>query len=141
MLKYSVFKKEDNILDTVIQKTGGTVEFTLAEIEQSLNAGKKMLKEITAKKELSEATIINIENFHPEVKQFNAEQLIAFYMHRQNTGIVSEANKKIEELKLAIEETEQAKRDIKEQLGLCVDDETKEPTKEETIAEQFKPIN
>lgn len=119
--KYRVIKPSDegDMLST-IEKSGGTVEFTLADIKSSLDIAHKKCVELEGTWKVAEATKENIKRTHPHIAQMSDEDLTAAYLYRQAIGTANEASRQLAEYREAIEEDEQALKDIVEQTGLQI---------------------
>jgi archaellum component FlaC len=117
-IKYKVKSKGETVLDTVIERTGNKIEFTLGELQASIKKGKKDVKEITSQLKVHEAEMENIKHHYPDIAKMSVEDLTAAYMYRRAMGVVNEAKVKIDELIEAIAEDEQAIKDIQEQTGV-----------------------
>lgn len=119
--KYKVIKKsEEGDLLSTIEKTGGKVEFTLADIRASLVSGKKKISEFQSMWKVAEATKENIKRTHPHIAEMSMEDLTAAYLYRQAIGTATEASKGLADWQEAVDEDEKALEDILEQTGLQI---------------------
>lgn len=101
-LELSVESVEDiyvpELKDRVIEKTGHTVEFSLADTELDLKNIDKNLLELKAKKELEDAKCENISSFHPFVLELTDEELHTAWLYQQSKAVAELCDKKIEAL-------------------------------------------
>jgi len=120
-LKYKITKEnKDNIFDTEIEVSGVTNKFTPRELVISLKSLNKLLIEITANKKIKAATMKNIENSNPIVKDLSPENLCACYLYYEAFTFNKEADKKLKEIETQIETDETNLEEIKKQTGLDI---------------------
>jgi DNA repair ATPase RecN len=122
MIKYKVLSKGENILDTVVRKTGGYNDISIKDLKNNIKTAEKTLKEVEATQTYYEAIMKNVENSDPEVKELSERLLAAAYIYRNAMGIVNEAVDKSKEIREAIEEDKKALEDIKSQCNLEIND-------------------
>lgn len=96
--------KAENIKDTVIEKTGVIVKFTMGELEGADAGMEKILKEITAKRDYEKAKMTNIETNHPFVLTLSEEDLFTAHMYQDSKNLVKMAEIKIPEFKKQLAE-------------------------------------
>lgn len=84
--------------DREIIKTGHEDIFTLNQIEAAQAHYQKTLKELKAQIELDSAKMINIEHFHPEVKDYTDEQLVTAWLYQESKGRVKLYTEKAAEI-------------------------------------------
>lgn len=119
--KYRVVKpSEEDTLLTVIEKSGGTVEFTLADLRASIAHGRKKVTELQSQWKVAEATKENIKRTHPHVAEMSLEDLTAAYMYRQAIGTANESSKQLADWQEAVDEDESAVDEILKQTGLKI---------------------
>jgi hypothetical protein len=102
-IKYSVVEKAADPLDSVIEKTGATVKFTMRQLDQADAQMQRTLKEITSQRDLEKAKMTNIENNHPEVLKMTDEQLFTAAMYQEAKRMVGMLDPKIVEFQKALD--------------------------------------
>ena len=117
--------KDTDPMETVIVKTGGEVEFTLAGVNADIIYLQKMKKELLAKKGIEEAKKVNVLGTHPHIEQMSEEDRVACYLYQEAFAFCKVAENKIKEIDEQIAEYEKEKEEIKNQTGLS------EPVKED----------
>lgn len=128
--KYRVVKpSEEGDLLSTIEKTGGKVEFTLADIRASLVGAKKKITEFENMWKVAEATKENIKRTHPHIAKMSEEDLVAAYLYRQAIGTATTASQGLADWQEAVDEDEKALEDILEQTGLQIPQIIEEETK------------
>lgn len=100
--------KIPDVNDRVIEKRGHVITFSLNQVLENTRVLEKTMKEIEAKKELESAKMINIEGFHPFVKELSEQDLHTAYMYQQSKTLVTMCEAKAKEI------TEQMENDAKE---------------------------
>lgn len=121
--KYRIVEEKEIPDESVIEKTGGVVKFTLAEIKAGLASLNKMKEELEAGIKLRDAEMKNIEGHHPEVldadeKNVFTAQTLAFYTEKKKDKVKYE--KKLKLVEEAIAEDSQAIKDIGSQVGIVI---------------------
>lgn len=102
--------------ERVIEKTGHTDSFTMNDIENHIKSREKTFKELVAKRDYENAKIINIEHFHPFVKDISEEDLHTVQMYSEAKSLVNLLDSKIIEFKEQKEKDEQEIDEIIKQI-------------------------
>lgn len=99
-------RNEEDYKQSVIEKGGITADFTIAEIEAMQERNKKALKETEGQLEIKQAEIVNIDHFHPTIKDMTGEELTAAWIYKEATDYVNKSGAVIDNLKAAIAEND-----------------------------------
>lgn len=105
--------------EMVIEKHGGVVRFTLAEIEAADKMNRKNLKELTAKRDYELAVCTNIEQnnqYGQEIKDMPEEKRYTVHMYQESHVMAKMCNVKIAELQKAVDDTVVEVADIMKQI-------------------------
>ncbi len=108
--------KFPEIKDRVIEKRGHVVTFTMSQVEENMRQLQKTVKELEAKRELENAKMINIEGFHPFVKDLSDQDLHTVSMYQQSKTFVKMCDEKLKEIKAQIENDAKEVEEIKAQI-------------------------
>lgn len=119
------------LADRVIEMRGQVVEITLSGLAITQANRLKKIKEFTAKREFEQAKIVNIESFHPFVKELSEQDLLTAWMYfeskamikgcddeiAKNQGYVDIDNAEIEEIKKQIPELSEAALEVDKMIN------------------------
>lgn len=105
-----------SIKDRVIEKVGHVITFTLNQIEENTKLLLRSKTEITAKKDLENSKAVNIEGFHPFVKELSEEQLFTAWMYHESKTKVKLCTDKLEEIETQMAEDIKEVEEIKKQI-------------------------
>ena len=108
--------KIPDVNDRVIEKRGHVITFSLNQVLENTRVLEKTLKEIEAKKELESAKMINIEGFHPFVKELSEQDLHTAFMYQQSKALVTMCEAKAKEIKDQMESDAKEVEEIKSQI-------------------------
>jgi len=108
--------KIPDVNDRVIEKIGHVITFSLNQVLENTRVLEKTLKEIEAKKELESAKMINIEGFHPFVKELSEQDLHTAFMYQQSKALVTMCEAKAKEIKDQMESDAKEVEEIKSQI-------------------------
>ena len=115
-MQYEIINNQDNIKDSIIKKTGHVITFTMRDVEQNIVELKKIMKEVTAKKEYEQAKADNVAHFHPEIAEMPGEKLMAAYIYQDAVGTVKACNDKLAEVEKTLNDLQAEVEDIKRQV-------------------------
>lgn len=118
MFNYKVLESNEDPNQVILEKSGDTVKFTAQEVKDNLMFAYKQKRELESMWRIAEATKINIERTHPQVKELGDELLTAAFLYREQIGVANETSRKLQEVMEAISTDEQALIDASEQTGL-----------------------
>lgn len=96
-MKYKIKESNEDPRDTVIEKTGHKIHFTMREVEKTQAVNKTNRQNIEAKCKVEKAKIINIEENHAFVKDMSEQDLHTVYMYFEAKKIVEMAEAKLKE--------------------------------------------
>jgi DNA-binding transcriptional MerR regulator len=115
---YKIVSQEEGKI--LIEKSEFTHQFEAAEVIKHLTEMERKLKELKAQSDLENATLVNIESFHPFVKELSEQDLNTAKMYWESKLLKRSCDTKVEEIDALIAEYKQAISDIKEQTGLDI---------------------
>lgn len=119
---YKVKKKAEGVLDTVIEKSNFTAEFTVGEIKTNIEQLKKMKIELVSKAKLDDATVKNILGTNPEIGKIDERMMQVYYVYHKANMFVKDVQDKIKEIDQVIEEETKSLEDIIKQTGIKIDE-------------------
>ena len=105
-----------DVKDRIIEKRGHVITFTLNQVEENTKALLKSIKEIGAKKELENAKMVNIEGFHPFVKELSEQDLHTAWMYQESKTLAKMCEEKLKEINDQIEKDAIEVEEIKNQI-------------------------
>lgn len=115
--QYQLEDKEKEIgRESVIEKRGHVIKFTLAELAQNHIQLEKLDKELTAQAEHERAKMKNIEAHHPFVLDLTDEQLFTAHMYANAKALLTQCVSKKQEIADQLESDRKEIADIKEQI-------------------------
>ena len=117
-ITYKIKERALDPKDSLIEKTGGTVEFSMNQIDKDVAYLNKALKELTAEIGVKEATKVNVERTHPHVANMTQEDLTAAYIFREATGFLHLAEQKKKQIEDQLKEYADEKAEIIKQTGI-----------------------
>lgn len=120
--------------DRVIEKRGHVISFTINQVEDNTRALQKTRKEIDAKMEHEMAKMVNIEGFHPFVKEMSKEDLFTAWMYQEAKAMAEMCDKKLKEIEKQLAEDEAEVKEIYSQIPELA-------KSEEVLAEVAEIIN
>lgn len=121
MVKYKIVESEDKENEEVIiEKTGQVYHFSVSDARRNLENLKKVLKELTAQKELEDAKMVNIEEHNEIIKILTPEQMHAVNMYYSAKEISTVCDKKSKEIVDTIEQIEEEAKEILKQTGITL---------------------
>lgn len=103
-MEYKIVEAHEDPKESVIEKTGHVIRFSMYEVERDQLSNAKELRAVEGKREVEAAKMSNIEHFHPFVLDLTPEQLMTVYMYQEAKVFVEVCDKKIAEFKKAEDE-------------------------------------
>lgn len=100
--QYRLLEPNDNYKEAVIEKNSITATFTIAEVEAMKAHNEKSLRETEGQLSIKKAEIVNIDHFHPMIKDLTGEQLAAAWIYKEALDYINKAEPIIESLNAAI---------------------------------------
>lgn len=125
MIEYKIKEKNENPLDTVIEKTGQSISFTLRGAEDNKISMEKMLKEFKAQLDLDSAKMKNIEDHHPFVLDMSEQDLFTVHMYMESKVVVKKLPEKIEQTEQALARYKDESAEIFKQIPSLSPEEPK----------------
>lgn len=108
--QYKIKDTKEDPLDTVIERSGLTAEFTLRDLNTNIARADKVMKELQGKHDIESAKMANIESYHPFVKDMSDQDINTTHMYAEAKEYVRQATEKMKEVEAVIEaDTAQAK--------------------------------
>lgn len=126
--KYQVVEPNDNPLEAVIEKTGGSHTFTLIDVQNNLVMAKQKMKELTSMIGVAKAKMENVKGTHPHIAEMSLEDLAAAFIYREAMGTVNEAEKQLKIWEDAFNEDSAQLDEALKQTGLTLPEELKKET-------------
>lgn len=105
-----------DLKDRIIEMRGQVVEITLNGLENTQQQRQKQIKELEAKAELENAKMVNIESFHPFVKEMSEQDLHTAYMYRQAQALKKGCEEEVKKLKEWMESDNKEIQEIYKQI-------------------------
>jgi hypothetical protein len=121
MLKYKIIESKEDYKDTVIEKSGVTVEITLGNMEAQYNKVLKLKEEVEAQILVDKAQVTNCETNYPGIENATEEEekrAIALTLRKGNLTEIETYEKKLAEINEAIKDYEAEIAEIKKQTGI-----------------------
>lgn len=132
--KYTIHKEDKDPKASVIRKSNVDVDFTVHELEANEREYKKMVKSLTAQKELADAKMKNIEDHHPFVMDLTEEQAFTVHMYQEARAMSRVCGNKIPEYEAELAYIADEKKEIESQIGIAIPAESlNEPVAPESI--------
>lgn len=116
MIKYKIKKEENGV--AIIEKSGKKFTFSSADVKSDLVKINAQKKQYSSQAELNQAEMTNIEEHHPFVKEMSDEDIHAAHMYWESKKIRDACLKLLPDIDAAIEETEEAVREVEKQCGI-----------------------
>jgi len=118
MNEYKLIKKNEDPKLALIEKSGITATFTIAEIEGEQATLEKYLKEFNGQLTLEEAKMSNIEDNHPFVLEMSEQDCFTVHMYQEAKSMAHVYNQKIPEFEEQLEKSRAEMALVMEALDL-----------------------
>ena len=115
-IKYSIGEMKEAVEETVIEKRGDVITFTLGELDRNQMVLFKMQKELTAQIKLEDAKTENIEQFHAFVKDMSPLDVSTVHLFHETKTMRDACAKKLIEVNEAIDNQLNDRAEIIKQL-------------------------
>lgn len=102
--------------ERIIEKRGQVIEFTLHDVEQDLLKLDKLRTEMKAQLDHENAKVVNIEHFHPFVKEMSEQDLSTAHLYYEAKAKSKLFSAKLEEVEEAYNEESAEVEEIKKQI-------------------------
>lgn len=130
---YRIKESSEDQFATVIEKTGGTVEFTPVDMLNEQHQLQKLIQELEAKVAHESAKQKNIEEHNPFVKDFTTQQLFTLHMYYESVALVEGIPPKLKEFREQLEESYEEYERISKELNLDIKPKEKEQIVDEAV--------
>jgi hypothetical protein len=118
---YRLVQPNEDHSAAVIEKSGITATFTLAEVQAMQERNKAAKREVAAQLQIERAKLVNIESHHPKVKEMAGIFLTAVALYKESLTYIAQAEPKLAQIDAAIEENAAMVADVIKQLNLKPD--------------------
>ena len=108
---------DEDYAQAKIEKSGIKATFTLAQVNEHEVMLTTRRKELSAELEVEKAKMVNIEDFHPEVKDMSGVTLTAAALYKDSQMAVEKGAAKLAEYEAALKEYAAEKDHIMTTLG------------------------
>ncbi len=115
-MEYKISEENEDPKQSVIEKAGVLVHFTLADVERDRAINAKSRKEVAAKRDFEFAVTQNIEQHHPEILELDDETLLRVWMYQEAKGKIKVCDEKLAEFDKNEDELIVELEDISNQL-------------------------
>ncbi len=115
-MEYKILERKEDIKESVIEKTGHVIHFTMYEHEAVEKKNQKERMAIEGQRNVDKATMDNIEHHHPFVLDLTPEQLFTCHMYQEAKGMVEMCDKKLTEFDKHDAEMAEEMKEIYKQL-------------------------
>lgn len=113
-----MIEKKDNPYESIIKKSGITIEFSYRQFNAEQTQLKKDKKELASNIQICEAIIANVEENHPYVKELDESKLNAISLYWANLKRKKELEPALKETVEAIEANEKEMAQIREMFEI-----------------------
>lgn len=104
--------------ESLIEKRGHVITFTLQEVEEHKKLLAKNLKELSSMKQVFDAKAQNIVNNNPEISDMTEEKIHAVWLYYENFHNSKKYGEKCVELEKQIKEYDDELAEIEKQTGV-----------------------
>ncbi len=120
-IEYKVKETSINPHDSVIEKHGQAITFTIGDIDRDVLYLEKAKKELEAQMKLEEAKKSNVVGTHPHIAEMSEEDRVATYLYQQAFAFCKVAESKIKQITEQIESYGTEKEEILKQTGIVLE--------------------
>jgi predicted GNAT family acetyltransferase len=118
MYSYKIKEPNEDLNKAVIEKSGVTVDFTIAQMDEEQAALTKYLKEFEANRTVKQTMKDNIEEYHPFVKDLTEEQLFTAALYQQVIEAIKQYDEKTIDFTKQLSESRKEVLEIISQIGI-----------------------
>lgn len=115
-MEYKIIEAKEDPKESIIEKTGHKIHFSMYEIESTRSRNEKVKKEIKGQCEIENAKMKNYIEHHPIINGMSHEDIAAVAMYWESLQYVSKAEKKLKEFEEHEIELEKEITDIETQI-------------------------
>jgi predicted RNase H-like nuclease (RuvC/YqgF family) len=118
MPQYKLLEGEG--LESKVQKSEFTVDFSLQDVKTSYEKIQQMIKELESKKKIEDASMKNVEGNHDIIGKLNDQEIVAVYLWQEakNRSIICQ--EEIDKLNKHLENYDKELEEVKNQLGIDI---------------------
>lgn len=102
--------------ERIIEKRGDVIEFSMKDLDDNIDALKKLQRELDAKLKHDKSVVENIEHHHKFVKKMSEQDLLTVWMYKQHKGYVDLSEKKLKQVVDQLESDLAEKEEIQKQI-------------------------
>lgn len=113
-----VINGKDATGESIIEKRGHVITFTLSEVEDHKKKLARSLTEMSATKQIIDAKIQNVVNNHEIVTKLSEEEINAVWYYNEQVTNAKKYAEKIAEIENQIKEYDEELAEIKKQTGI-----------------------
>lgn len=119
--QYRLLQPNEDASAAVIEKSGITATFTLAEVEAMQSRNRQAEREIEGQLKIERAKMVNIESHHPKVKEMAGVFLTAVALYKESKTYIAQAEPKLAQVRAAIKENDEMIAQVTKELNLKPD--------------------
>lgn len=101
--QYKVLEPNDDYKQAMIEKSGITAKFTIAQVEDAIRYNATNKKELEAQINVDSAAMTNIEGFHPFVKELGEQDLSTAALYHEYKQKVAACKAKLAQIDAQID--------------------------------------
>ena len=120
MITYKIKENALDPLDSLIEKSGGTVEFSVRKVNDDIVYLEKAKKEVTGLLGINKATMENVKRTHPHIAEMTPQDLTAAYLYREAMGVVTIGEEKLDQIEKQLKDYADEKVEIEKQTGIVL---------------------
>lgn len=113
-----------------IEKGGISAVFSIAEVEAMQTRNEKTIKEIEGNLKIRRAEIVNLEHFHPKIKDLDDNDLGAASLYFEAKKYIKEAEPALKSVASAIAENNSMVETVMKQFNFAPNDDTNKATED-----------
>ncbi len=125
--------------DWTIQKTGGTVEFTLNDIKKDIENMKKIKTEMEAKAKIEGAMMENVATNYPDVPKMEEKIRVAVFLYHKSWATKKMCDERVFDLDKQMATYAEEVQEILKQTHLSLEEKTTEQKVEEIVKAPVVP--
>lgn len=125
--------------DWVIEKTGGTVEFTLNDIKKDIENMKKIKTEMEAKAKIEGAMMENVATNYPDVPKIDEKIRVAVFLYQKSWATKKMCDERVSEMDKQLVVYADEIQEILKQTHLSLEEKTTEQKVEEIVKAPVMP--
>lgn len=123
----------------MIEKTGGTVEFTLNDIKKDIENMKKIKTEMEAKAKIEGAMMENVATNYPDVPKIDEKIRVAVFLYQKSWATKKMCDERVSEMDKQLVVYADEIQEILKQTHLSLEEKTTEQKVEEIVKAPVMP--